>query len=164
MFDFTFSGRIPTSFLRLSLIPERMELGIFHWSEILWGGNPKRSCLIEIENWSEVKFKKVFTKTTRFMVMISFFVSMNWRKGLQPGYVCLKPSPLGRHPKRASEGSLGRKGSQRLTLVLGLFGLCPRVPLKPKLFRTFKASEVSRMPVKVASVSMSAHIMLALET
>jgi hypothetical protein len=34
MFDFTFSGRIPkkntkTSFLRLSLIPEQMELGIF---------------------------------------------------------------------------------------------------------------------------------------
>jgi len=33
-FDFAFSGRIPkkttkTSFLRLSLIPERMELGIF---------------------------------------------------------------------------------------------------------------------------------------
>ncbi len=34
MFDFTFSGRVPkkttkTSFLRSSLIPERMELGIF---------------------------------------------------------------------------------------------------------------------------------------
>ncbi len=34
MFDFTFSGRIPkkttkTSFLRSSLIPEQMELGIF---------------------------------------------------------------------------------------------------------------------------------------
>jgi hypothetical protein len=62
------------------------------------------------------------------------------------------------------KGSLGRKGSQRLTLVLGLIGLCPRVPLKPKLFGTFKASKVSRMPVKVASVSISAHITLALET
>ncbi len=35
MFDFTFSGIIPkkttkTSFLRSSLIPEQMELGIFH--------------------------------------------------------------------------------------------------------------------------------------
>ncbi len=89
---------------------------------------------------------------------------MNWRKGLLVGFVCFKPSPLGRHPKRVSKGSMGRKGSKRLTLVLGLIGLCPRVPLKPKLFGTFKASEVSRTPVKVASVSISAHIMLALET
>ena len=52
------------------------------------------------------------------------------------------------------KGSMGRKGSQRLTLALGLFGLCPRVPLKTKLFGTFKVSEVSRTPVKVASVSI----------
>ncbi len=57
-------------------------------------------------------------------------------------------------PRGCLKGSMGRKGSQRLTLALGLFGLCPRVPSKPKLFGTFKASEVSRAPVKVASVSI----------
>jgi hypothetical protein len=73
--------------------------------------------------------------------------------------ILIKTSPL--------EGilrQLGPKGSQRLTLVLGLIGLCPRVPSKPKLFGTFKASGVMRTPVKVGSVSISAHIMLGLET
>ena len=55
MFDFTFSGRIPkkttkTSFLRSSLIPERMELGIFAEVRFLRGGNPKRSSSIEVES------------------------------------------------------------------------------------------------------------------
>jgi hypothetical protein len=54
MFDFSFSGSYPkkttkTSFLRLSLIPERMDLGICVEVEFLRGGNPKRSCSIEIE-------------------------------------------------------------------------------------------------------------------
>jgi hypothetical protein len=54
--------------------------------------------------------------------------------------------------------------AERLTkadLGFRAFGLCPRVPSKPKLFGTFKASEVSQTPVKVASVSISAHIALA---
>ena len=65
--------------LRSSLIPERMELGIFAEVRFLRGGNPKRSCSIEIESWrrSEVKFRKVFTKITRFMVMFSWSVLMN---------------------------------------------------------------------------------------
>ncbi len=57
-------------------------------------------------------------------------------------------------PRGCLKGSMGCKGSQRLTLALGLFGLCPRVPSKLKLFGTLKASEVSRAPVKVASVSI----------
>ncbi len=88
------------------------------------------------------------------MVMISFFVSINWRKGLWLSYVCLRPSPLGRHPKRACEGSMGRKGSQRLILVLGLLGCALGSLQRPKLFGTFKASEVLQMPAKVAGVSV----------
>jgi len=54
MFDFSFSGSYPkkttkTSFLRSSLIPEWMDLGIFAAVEFLRGGNPKRSYSIEIE-------------------------------------------------------------------------------------------------------------------
>jgi hypothetical protein len=48
-------------------------------------------------------------------------------------------------------------GPQRLTeadLGFRAFGLCPRVPSKPKLFGTFKASEVLQMPAKVAIVSV----------
>ena len=67
--------------LRSSLIPERMELGIyyFRWSKFLRGGNPKRSCSIKVKswNWSEVKLKNVFTKTTRSMVMLSCSVLLN---------------------------------------------------------------------------------------
>ena len=48
-------------------------------------------------------------------------------------------------------------GPQRLTeadLGFRAFGLCPRVPSKPKLFGTFKASKVLQTPAKVASVSV----------
>ncbi len=63
---------------------------------------------------------------------------------------------MGRHPQ---EGNRRQHGPKRLTeadLGFRAFGLCPWVPLKLKLFGTFKASEVSRMrmPVKVASVSV----------
>ncbi len=48
MFDFLFSGSYPkkttkTSFLRSSLIPEQMDLGVFAKVEFLRGGNSKRS-------------------------------------------------------------------------------------------------------------------------
>jgi hypothetical protein len=49
---------------------------------------------------------------------------------------------------------MGRRGSQLLTLALGLLGCALGSLQKPKLFGTFKASEVSRTPVKVASVSI----------
>ena len=48
-------------------------------------------------------------------------------------------------------------GPQRLTeadLGFRAFGLCPRVPSKPKLFGTFKASKVLQTLAKVASVSV----------
>ena len=156
MFNFTFSGRFPTkttktSFLRSSLIPERMELGIFAEEWFSQGGVPKRSCSNEIENWSEVKFKKVFTKTTRFMAMICFCVSMNWRKGFKLGYVCLKPSQLGCHPKRVLKRQ--HYPIRFADLWFRAFRLCPRIPIRPKLFKIFKASEVLQTPVKIASVS-----------
>jgi hypothetical protein len=54
MFDFSFSGSYPkkttkTSFLRSSLIPEWMEMGIVAEVGFLRGGNPKRSCSLEIK-------------------------------------------------------------------------------------------------------------------
>jgi hypothetical protein len=54
MFNFSFSGSYPrkttkTSFLRSSLIPEWMDLGIITEVEYLRGGNPKRSCSSEIK-------------------------------------------------------------------------------------------------------------------
>ncbi len=54
IFDFSFSNcylkkTIKTSFLRSSLIPEQMDLGIIAEVEFLRGGNPKRSYSSEIE-------------------------------------------------------------------------------------------------------------------
>ena len=75
-----------------------MELGIF--AEVRFSGEVTPREVVRSRSKVEVsKLKKVFTKITRFMVMFSFSVLMNWRKGLLLGFVCLKPSPLGRHPK-----------------------------------------------------------------
>ncbi len=54
MFDFSFSGSYlkkttKTSFLRSSLIPDGWRWVFFAEVGFLWGGNPKRSCSIEIE-------------------------------------------------------------------------------------------------------------------
>jgi hypothetical protein len=57
--------------------------------------------------------------------------------GLLLGFVCFKPSPLGRHPKWWMKAAW----AERLTmadLILGLIGLCPRVPSKQMLFRNFQ--------------------------
>jgi len=82
-FNFTFSGRslkksTKTSF-EVELNTWTDGIGYFRWSKFLRGGNPKRSCSIKVESWkwSECKLKKVFTKTTRSMVMFSCSVLMN---------------------------------------------------------------------------------------
>ena len=81
--------------------------------------------------------------------------------GLLLGFVCFKPSPLGRHPKWWMKAAW----AERLTmadLMFRAYWVMPSGPFKAEaFFGTFKASEVSRTPAKVASVSICAHIALA---
>ena len=143
MFDFTFSGRIPkkttkTSFLRSSLIPEQMELGIFaeEWfsqgrcsQEKLFGWNRKLK-------WSEIQ-KSVYQDNS--VHGNHLFLCLNELALGTLAKLCLfKAIPVGQHPEGCLKGSVGCKGLQRLTLAFRAFGVCPWVPSKAEAFRNFQ--------------------------
>ena len=74
--------------------------------------------------------------------------------GLLLGFVCLKPSPLGRHPKWWMKAAWAKRLT-RADLMFRAYWVMPSGPFKAEAsFGTFKASEVSRTPAKVASVSI----------
>jgi hypothetical protein len=68
--------------------------------------------------------------------------------------VFVSSHPIGTSSQGVFKRQHGPQGLAEADLGFRAFGLCPRVPSKPKLFGTFKAREVLQTPAKVAGVSV----------